>query len=263
MGIVLDTSTAGVEEREAQRQQAHAGKAAFWAEFVAPAVAACRARGPQKTGEAMDVISLLLADDPEISDEMIVRNCAMYISGSQGAVVQGVVHTFNNLESWLDDHPERADGRGDIEFLRRAAYETLRLTPPQGILTRVAAHDKELPSGDGVSEGELVAVQLGLAHRNQKIFGPCPHEMNPEREPARPGVPAFGLAFGAGRHVCIGRRLALPAGASSDGEAAGIMLRMLEAFYAAGMRRDPDDPPVVGANARGHFERYPVTFDRL
>lgn len=266
-GIVLDTSTASDAERAAQLEQARDGKANFWREFVGPAVAERRARatdsGPDASAEsALDLLSLLLADDPQISDEMILRNCSMYISGSQGAVIQGVVHTFNNLAGWFAEHPECAHERFDVEFLRRAAYETLRLTPPQGILTRVASHAKALPTGEEVVDGELVAVQLALAHRNEAIFGACPHAMQPDREPLRKGTAQFGLAFGAGRHVCIGRRLALPAG-GSDGEAQGIMLRMLEAFYAAGAAPDPAHPPVVGANARGHFERYPVTFDSL
>jgi cytochrome P450 len=266
-GIVLDTSTASDEDRQVQLELARAGKADFWQEFVAPAVEERRSHAPQAAGTptaegALDLLSLLLADDPEISDEMILRNCSMYISGSQGAVIQGVVHTFNNLAMWFAENPERYEERFDVEFLRRAAYETLRLTPPQGILTRVAGHDKQLPSGEQVAEGELVAVQLALAHRNEGIFGACPHAMQPDREPARDGTPLFGLAFGAGRHVCIGRRLALPAG-GSDGDPEGIMLRMLQALYAAGAAPDPDDPPVVGANARGHFEHYPVTFDSL
>jgi cytochrome P450 len=266
-GIVLDTSTASEEDRQVQLERARAGKAEFWREFVAPAVderrsGASQTAGPQSAESALDLLSLLLADDPEISDEMILRNCSMYISGSQGAVIQGVVHTFNNLATWFAEHPGRYEERFDVEFLRHAAYETLRLTPPQGILTRVAGHDKPLPSGAQVAEGELVAVQLAVAHRNEAIFGACPHAIEPDREPARDGTPLFGLAFGAGRHVCIGRRLALPAG-GSDGDPEGIMLRMLQAFYTAGAAPDPDDPPVVGANARGHFERYPVTFDSL
>ena len=266
-GIVLDTSTASDAERVAQLEEARRGKADFWREFVAPAVAARRSGATDSSRDAtaesaLDLLGLLLADDPQISDEMILRNCSMYISGSQGAVIQGVVHTFNNLATWFAEHPERAQARFDVEFLRHAAYETLRLTPPQGILTRVASHAKQLPTGEEVVDGELVAVQLALAHRSEAIFGACPHAMQPDREPLRKGTPLFGLAFGAGRHVCIGRRLALPAG-GSDGEAEGIMLRMLEAFYTGGAAPDPADPPVVGANARGHFERYPVTFDSL
>jgi hypothetical protein len=63
--------------------------------------------------------------------------------------------------------------------------------------------------------------------------------------------------------VCIGRRLALPARADDGGRTEGIMLRLLEALYAAGIAPDPDDPAVLGQNTRQHFERYPVIFGAL
>ena len=104
-------------------------------------------------------------------------------------------------------------------------------------------------------------MQLGLANHDPEVFGADPLEMDPERCPAREGVAHFGLAFGAGPHVCIGRRLALPA--RDDGGSQGIMLRLLEAVYAAGIEPDPDNPPDKGQNIRPHFERYPVIFRGL
>lgn len=260
-GIMMDTSTAPEDERAEQLEEALGAKAAFWEEFVAPAVAARREQSGSAE-EALDLLSLLLADDPEMDDELIVRNCLLYVSGSQGAVIQSVTHTFDNLCQWLQRHPDKSAADFDLDLLRHAAFETLRLTPPQGILIRIAGHDKELPGGAELSEGERVAMQLGVAQHDEAIFGACPLEMDPEREPVREKVPHFGLAFGAGPHVCIGRRLALPASADDEG-AEGIMLRLLEAFYAAGIAQDPDDAPVRGQNTRSHFECYPVVFETL
>jgi cytochrome P450 len=262
-GIMLDTSTAPANERAEHHARALAAKAAFWDEFVGPAVEAHRRKETGSAETALDLLDLLLADDPDISDELILRNCSLYISGSQGAVIQSVTHTFNNLCRWLEANPGRSAESFDIDFLRHAAFETLRLTPPQGILIRVAGHDKTLPSGREIVEGERVAMQLGLAHQDPEVFGACPHDMVPEREPERRDVAQFGLAFGAGPHVCIGRRLALPARADDGGRTEGIMLRLLEALYAAGIAPDPDDPAVLGQNTRQHFERYPVIFGAL
>ena len=152
-GIMLDTSTATETEKEAQHERAIAAREAFWEEFVGPAVAAHREKGELAAEDAYDLLDLLLADDPDMDRELIVHNCSMYISGSQGAVIQSVTHTFDNLCRWFEDHPDRTADELNVDFLRHAAFETLRLTPPQGILVRIAGHDKELPSGHDLTEG--------------------------------------------------------------------------------------------------------------
>jgi len=133
----------------------------------------------------------------------------------------------------------------DSEFLRAAAEEALRLHVPTAALLRRV--------GD-----ETVACDLGAANRDELVFGPDPDRFRLGRE-LPGGIAAHGLAFGAGQHVCIGRFLALPA---ASGPVRGIVVRILEALYAAGVTPDPDLPPQRLPGELDTYATYPVRFAR-
>jgi cytochrome P450 len=263
-GIVNDNSTAPEPERAQQLEKARLAKGEFWQEFVLPAVEVHRdeIRGgklPTSVADALDLLTLLLVNDAEISDELLLHNCLLYISGSQGAVVQTVAHTVGNLTDWFEQHPERSGDELDATFLLRAVNETLRVTPSQGTLPRVASRSKHV-AGHDVADGQVVALNLVTANRNGAIFGSDPATVDPDRGGVPPGTHAYGLTFGAGAHACIGRRLAVPSRVDGDRDTHGIILRMLHAFYTAGVTPDPDDPPTLSQSSRDHYLRYPVIF---
>lgn len=88
----------------------------------------------------------------------------------------------------------------DMSLLPGFVDETLRLwAPAQGILRR-ARTSFEI-DGTVIPEGALVQLIVGAANRDPGIF-PDPHEIDLGR-PARQAH----LAFGAGRHFCIGSSL--------------------------------------------------------
>jgi cytochrome P450 len=70
-------------------------------------------------------------------------------------------------------------------------------------------------------------------------------------------VPRYGHSFGAGRHVCIGRVLAL-----GDRKAGtkGTVVRILEALYRAGVERDLD---TVATRLQSVSDKYEVFLVRL
>jgi cytochrome P450 len=82
----------------------------------------------------------------------------------------------------------------------------LRFEPPiQNSFMRIAAHDTEL-LGEEVVEGELVAALIGAANRDPAVFDD-PDAFRIDRPNA-----SDHLSFGAGIHICLGRRVGLQSG---------------------------------------------------
>lgn len=102
----------------------------------------------------------------------------------------------------LLQHPEALERvRRDRTLLPRAIEETLRWETSVTMVSRVAARDTEL-AGCPISRGERVSVLVGSANRDVAAHGPDADEWSLEREP-KPH-----LAFGWGRHLCLGMHLA-------------------------------------------------------
>jgi hypothetical protein len=76
------------------------------------------------------------------------------------------------------------------------------------------------------------------------VFGEDSELFDPYREGQ--AVKPWGLTFGAGEHLCIGRPLVTGVSARTDGiddGTAGTLVVMLNALYESGMVLDPDNPP--------------------
>jgi cytochrome P450 len=258
----ISISWVNTPDRDERLAESLAAKQEFWSEWVEPKLKELRqehAREATSGEDALDLLTLLVSQD--LADETIVRNCLMYAAGSINTTTQGVVNTVIELQRWFTAHPDRWGDRRNHAFLHAAAGEALRLHPPIPAVLRKAGHEKHLPSGLQLAEEEVVALHLTKANRQEELFGACPHAMDPTRQPVD-DVKPYGTSFGGGRHVCIGRTLALPSRADGD-TTAGSMVRMLDALYAAGMRPDPDAEPPQPINDREDYDRYPVVFTEL
>lgn len=136
--------------------------------------------------------------------------------------------------------------RADRSLVPRAVEETLRWDAPIALANRVATRDGRL---DGIPcpAGASVLLVLGSANRDESRWS-RPSEWDLDREEQGH------LAFGWGRHLCLGihlARLELEVGI-------GAVLDRLP-----GLRLDPDEPPprIEGLAFRGP-ERIAVVFDR-
>jgi len=70
-----------------------------------------------------------------------------------------------------------------------------------------------------VTIGQTVLIDRTAIHRDTTVFGPDADAFNPHREtPSR--IAPYGLAFGGGRHQCIGKPLV------SDVRPAGTVSRV-------------------------------------
>jgi cytochrome P450 len=131
------------------------------------------------------------------------------------------------------------------EFLERAIEETLRWETSVTMVNRVATRDAEV-AGCKVPKGASLILLVSSANRDASF-----HERADAWDPDREEKPH--LAFGWGRHLCLGMHLArreLQVGI-------GTLLERLP-----GLALDPDapTPEIVGYAFRGP-ESLPVIFD--
>jgi hypothetical protein len=77
-------------------------------------------------------------------------------------------------------------------------------------------------------------------------------------------VPPEGFTFGGGRHVCIGRPLALGTyGRRGEAEVDGTIVRILRSVFAAGVRPSPTAEPTRVNGVEDRFGSYPVHLTAL
>jgi cytochrome P450 len=214
----------------------------------------------------VDLLTLLLLHWHESWDaEFPLRESTLFLVAATQTTTHTLPHVIVHLEEWLREHPEDADRREDPEFLRLLVNESLRLHQPAPTLLRYATAEVALSSGRRIGEGERVALLFTPGNRDTAVFGADAGEFNPYREaPAVAGVRPWGLTFGGGPHVCVGRPLVTGL-AARGGQAPteGTMMRILRALYACDVRLDPTRPPVPAASSsHDMYDSMPVLLTR-
>lgn len=190
-------------------------------------------------------------------DGVFLRETTLFVSASTGTATREMALAIDEIEAWIDEHPEDAERRTDPVFLRAAFEESLRYQQSVRELGRVCVRTSTLPSGLEVQKGEVVKVFLIKA--SQARFGEDGERYDPHRAPVEDTDP-YGYAFGGGRHTCIGKWLVLGQ-AVGRRERNGIAVSMLHELYKAGMRRDPDNAPTYKQTFTRRFATYPVVFE--
>ncbi|MFJ6367544.1 cytochrome P450 [Streptomyces virginiae] len=155
-----------------------------------------------------------------LSDHEIVFNLNGVLSGANETTrysAAGAVHMFA-------EHPDqwrllRGLGQGGIA---PAVEEVLRWTTPGVHALRTAVRDTEI-NGIPVAEGARVTLWNVSANRDEDVFAD-PHAFRVDRRPNRH------VAFGHGRHLCLGARLAR----FELGALLTEMLGVLDGFELAG-----------------------------
>jgi len=252
---------------EAALERLRRAKAEFSERWFGPALEARRELVRRhEAGEVgddalpLDLLTLVAAHaDPafDADADLPVRHAIIdFLHAGTGTSVGAVAHTADELERWWRAHEEDRALRTDPAFLTAAVYETLRLHAANPAEVRRATEDVTLSGGTHVPAGRYAALRTGVADRDRAVFGESADRFDPRRVPP-PGIAAYGLAFGAGPHMCYG----LPLAIGDDGTDGNLVL-LLRSLYAAGMAPDPDANPayrpgVAHADLR-NFDRYPV-----
>jgi cytochrome P450 len=212
-----------------------------------------------------DLLTTLLRHRGELAltDDVIRREVAFFLLVATHTSATALVRSADHVLGWLAHNPgDTARLRADPLFLQRCVQETIRLNPSSTVGMRRALAPVTLRSGVAIPAGAVVVIDLRAVNRDPAVFGPDSTGFDPDRKvPA--GVPPYGLSFGAGMHVCIGQDLAagqvLTDGPPPREHLYGLVALALGKLFAAGIRRDPDDPPVRDpTTTRIYWSRYPM-----
>jgi pulcherriminic acid synthase len=142
---------------------------------------------------------LLAASEAErVDDDEIVRQVGLLIPAAidtSNRLIANALHTLCRHPAILrrvQDQPEH---------VAAVVEETLRFEPPIHSTVRIWGGGELL--GADLPRGTLLTILLGSANRDPEVFA------EPDRfDPWRSGNTRH-IAFGAGRHQCMGRRMAL------------------------------------------------------
>ena len=272
-GATLVHST---RDKEAVRREVRAALEVFDATFYQPSLARRRAlverfqRG-EIPEEALprDVLTVLVRNEDrlEIAPELMRREIAFYLQAGSHSTANSTTHAFHDLLEWCTAHPaDRERIKRDALFLQRCVHESFRLRPASPESWRRPVCPVPLPTGVTAEPHQQVVIELARANRDRSIFGPDADEFNPYRVLPE-GIPPYGLTFGNGVHLCLGRDLDGGVVPKADTDPAthqyGIVPLFVQALFERNARRDPDSPPQRAQNTeRPNWGSYPILMER-
>jgi cytochrome P450 len=198
-------------------------------------------------------------------EDRLLREVVMWVNAAPNNTTKTTAAAIVELERWFAADESRRELASDVGFLIKAVNETSRLYPSQPAILREAVRDGELPSsGRRFVKGEWFFVDSRAANRDESVYGADANEFNPFRELGA-GILSQGIAFGGGKHVCLGRPMvtANPSSYERDTATPGAIVKTFRALYSYGMRLDSErEPEVNRRNMRGNFSAVWVTLDR-
>jgi cytochrome P450 len=217
--------------------------------YLRPLIASRRARPGD---DLVSTLATTVVEGERLSDEQIVRFAMLMVFAGGETTEKGLATTLRNLLA----HPEAfARVKADRALLPRAIAESFRYTAPTHMVPRQTNAEVEV-SGGCLPPGAEVLCFLGSANRDERRFAdPDRFDLDrPEADPAR----AFAgnaphLAFGGGRHFCLGAVL-------SRFEIEVALNRLFDALPDVELAGDA--PPDVGLFLRGPAT-LPVRFAAL
>lgn len=163
----------------------------------------------------------------ELRDEDLLANLVLMFPAGH----ETTVNLIGNGLLLLLRHPaQRRRLLEDPALWPSAIEEMLRMESPQQIAWRVTLSDREL-GGRRIAAGEQLMMVLGAANRDPEAFAE-PDTFDVGRSPNRH------IAFGTGRHACLGAWFAKM-------QAARALRAMIEAFPALQLAGEPDWYPTV------------------
>jgi cytochrome P450 len=273
--LAAGTSSGFLADRETVNKRALAAKQRYVEEFFTPSLRWHREmRAKIEVGETADedVPSSLLkmvaaGAAPEWADDSnaIVESTLLF-AASVGTSTQSIVHTIDFLQTWFAAHPEDLALAADPTFLLHCLQETIRLRAPfSPYTTRLSLEQNQLSDGTTIYPGQELHMEWVKANRDTGVFGADAGGFNPHRATPADGTPRYGLGFGLGVHQCYGLRVVV----GNDGDG-GAHVMLLKKLMDAGVRPDPDNPPVGLAKDMDKFDfedipryiKYPAIFAR-
>lgn len=214
-----------------------------------------------------DVLMQTLLHDEDAWDgdaDLPLREICLFLVGASATTAGSLILLVLRLEEWFETHPgDRSLLDTDPNFLRSAAFESLRLTVGAPARVRTALRDVRLASGREIKQGESVALLLIPANMSKDRFGSDADTFNPHRDVG--DLAPWGLSFGAGAHACPGRPLVVGnRSMKARTDVDGSLVAIARGLYRAGLILDERRPPVPEtATHYAAFKEVPIKFTRL
>jgi cytochrome P450 len=209
------------------RTRAHRSASAF-RQAIAPSL-----RSPSAAETSL--LAHLARQEPRtLSDEEIGSNALIVLFGGIETTEAAIA---NALWALLTHGEAMSQARSSGDALAACVEESMRWESAVQTCSRYAVSGVEV-RGAAIAEGELVQCMLGAANRDPAVYAD-PDRFDPWRTERGPH-----LAFGSGRHFCLGAALARL-------EARVAAAALLDAFPDLRLERDRSEGP------RGHEFRKP------
>ncbi len=143
-----------------------------------------------------DMVSVELEGDRLTEDEIVTQCDLLLIAGN----VTTTDLIGNSVKSLIDFPAQQAALCADLDRVGDAVDEALRFDPPVTNSGRIASRDMEI-RGVKIAKGESLSVSLAAANHDPRVH-PSPDAFDLDR------ADKSTLAFGGGRHFCLGSHLA-------------------------------------------------------
>ena len=102
-----------------------------------------------------DLLMLLLKAYDDWEPDQLLRECIFFLGASATTTTSLAPHAVFEVLTWVAAHPEDAEKVRDIEFLRQAVHETLRLHPPVPALPARAAGGRPARLRPAAAQGRV------------------------------------------------------------------------------------------------------------
>jgi cytochrome P450 len=207
-------------------------------------------------------------DNLLMDDALLLREVRLFFGAGSHTSTQTLTNTFDQLFSWCRTHPEDWNRlTTDLYFAQHAVQEALRLRPTNPMIHRRALTDTTAGE-QHIAAGTIVLLDTVAANTDTDVYGPDAAEYNPHRQSPK-DAPPWGMSFGHGMHLCIGRTHAVGMPVRADNTAPGaehlygLIPQAVQALARRGIQRDPDRSPQRDTQTERwtRWAHYPVRFD--
>lgn len=270
-----------VVDRSRVERETHATLQALEDDYVGPsrrrreALLDAAERGASDEPLPHDLLTVALrsrrAGELDLDDALLTREVGLYLHGGSHTSAQTTCNAFEFLLGYdgVDRSALLHEAGSSLLTAQRIVHETLRVVPMTPKLKRRVIDDTVV-AGTPVSAGETVVLDIRSGNRDPDFYGADAESFDPHRTVAD-GASLWGLSFGAGAHICIGRSVAggvpLQGGEHEDETPAshlyGQVARMVRAIARHGVEPDPARRPERDertTRASSRWSRFPVRF---
>lgn len=206
----------------------------------------------------------------ELDDPLLAREAGLYLHGGSHTSAQTTCNAFEFLLGYdgVDRTALLREAGSSLLVAQQIVHETLRLVPMTPRIKRRVVSDAVV-GGTPVTAGETVVLDIRTGNRDPEYYGNDADVFDPQRTVAE-GAALWGLSFGAGAHICIGRSVAgglpLQGGEADDdiqeSHLYGQVARMVRVIAARGVERHPHVGPERDARTTrdSRWRTFPVRF---